>query len=165
MVRVEGIEKLEAAALVASTARRVFYKRLSKAAKEFGADTEGKSKRDYLSGPRPSRLQPVTGRLRSSVTHAVTERENEIEVAVGTNVKYGKVWELGFQGTQQVRAHLRVVSKVFGETTKATVQSVSSHARKANIKPRPFLSPAIQDMLPSFEQKIADALGAIEVAS
>jgi len=53
------------------------------------------SKQDYLSGPRPEKLDVVTGRLRSSVNYKVTGEGNDLKGIVGTNVVYGRIHELG----------------------------------------------------------------------
>ncbi len=156
-VRIEGAAALEQAGLLQPEARKRFRQKISAACREFGADAEGRSKRNYLSGPRPWNLGVVSNRLRSSVTHDVQEKEDDIEIALGTNVVYGRVWEFGFQGVENVKPHMRVVKKVFGRDVQ-TVSAVRGHTRQVDKKARPFLGPAISDALPPFEQKILNAM-------
>ncbi len=69
----------------------------------------GIAQRRHLSGPRPKTLDVVTTRLRNSLTHRVRRLPDRITGEIGTAVPYGRFHELGFRGTQQVRAHTRVV--------------------------------------------------------
>ena len=53
------------------------------------------SKAHYLHGPRPQKLGVVSGRLSSSLTTNVNTQGNEIIGKIGTNVWYGRLWEMG----------------------------------------------------------------------
>lgn len=66
------------------------------------------AQRDYLSGPRPVRLDVVTARLRNSIAIKVRDNGAAIDGTIGTNVKYARYHELGFQGVQTVRRHRRI---------------------------------------------------------
>lgn len=59
-------------------------------------DTTAIAKRDYLRGPRPRRLGVVTGRLLNSISPEW--KRKPWEIAVGTDVLYGRTWELGLGG-------------------------------------------------------------------
>jgi phage gpG-like protein len=59
----------------------------------WAQDTVRISKTEYLRGPRPHRLGVVTGRLINSISP--DWRGRPWAIAVGTDVKYGKVHELG----------------------------------------------------------------------
>lgn len=63
----------------------------------------------YLSGPRPSRLDVVTTRLRGSVTSKVEVSGERVVGRIGTNVPYAPVHEFGLLGHApiKVRAHER----------------------------------------------------------
>lgn len=65
----------------------------------------------FLSGPRPMKLDHVTGRLSDNVSHRVIRRKGSIALVIGTNVPYARRHELGFKGTEKVRAHTRVVAR------------------------------------------------------
>jgi len=111
---------------------------------------EATSKKDYLSGPRPGRLDRVTGRLRGSVTTEASASGNTIVGKIGTNVIYGRAHELGFRGNVTVSAHTR--------RTAGGSANVRSHTRKMDIKARPFLRPALEDNLDRFCDIFADAV-------
>lgn len=160
---IDGLQKLEDAGLVSAISAKAFKEQLYDAAVEFGMDSEGRSKRDFLSGPRPEKLGVVSGRLRSSVTNQVERKGNDIEISLGTNVKYARSWELGFEGVQQVRPHMRVVSKVFGQSVNATVSAVTGHSRRVSRPAKPFLRPSLEAALPDFEQKIQEAMVSINI--
>ena len=74
--------------------------------------TSGVAQRDYMSGPRPSRLAVVTGRLRSSIATTVDATESDRLIGrIGTIIPYGSFHEFGFQGEELVGAHFRVTSE------------------------------------------------------
>jgi len=60
--------------------------------RDLGQQVVGVSREDYLSGPRPTKLGVVSGDLRRSVQDRV-KGDNLVEV--GTNLEYGRKWELG----------------------------------------------------------------------
>jgi phage gpG-like protein len=60
----------------------------------------------------PDRLRAITGRLRKSITSKVDTTARGAIGRIGTNVKYGAYHEFGFNGTVQVREHLRARSVV-----------------------------------------------------
>lgn len=71
------------------------------------------SKKNYFRPSRaagnPRRLVSLSGRLRQSIGTALISNGNTITGQIGTNVSYGAYHEFGFHGTQQVRAHTRIV--------------------------------------------------------
>jgi len=71
--------------------------------------------------PTPPRV--LTGRLRTSITHQVTEEGNEVVGRVGTDVPYAARLEFGFFGADR-------------------------RGRNFNQAARPFLRPALRDTLP-----------------
>ena len=103
----------------------------------LGLELLRKVQADYLSGRA---LHVQTGRLRRSVNERTTDGGATVSSSVGTNVAYGRVWELGFSGIEHVRAHVR---KVAGSSVLAQVRA---HDRRVNLKARPFLVPALADM-------------------
>lgn len=76
-----------------------------------------------------------TGRLRASIQAIVGPSTLEI----GTNVDYAKTQQFGATDTVQVPAHTKVINQVFGKPISPKKITVSSHSKKRNIKPRPFL--------------------------
>lgn len=74
--------------------------------------TVGIIQRQFLSGPRPLKLDVRTTRLRNSITHRVENQNGRILAAAGTNVIYAPRHEFGFRGMENVRAHTRVVKQL-----------------------------------------------------
>jgi phage gpG-like protein len=98
-----------------------------------------------------------TGRLWNSVSYNIrNDSEGRLIVEAGSyGVPYAAIHEFGFAGSAQVRAHERVVTRVFGKVLAAPVtQSVSAHTRKMNVPARPFVFPALE----SAESKIGSIL-------
>lgn len=164
-LHIEGGEELASAGDAFSRAKGLLRDGLVREAQAFGLDSVARAKKDYLSGPRPERLGVVTGRLRSSIASQVDQEGDNISVAVGTNVKYAPAHELGFEGTLNVPAHLRVIKKAFGRPLENTVvASVSGHTRRVSLRARPFIRPAMMDALRGFELNILNLLGRLDWA-
>lgn len=97
------------------------------------------SKRVKEEGGQTLRL---TSRLRSSIQWAV----DPTGVSWGTNVAYAGVHQFGYQGSQRVRGHQRLVRLVFGKRLRAAVRvSVRPFSRILRIEARPFLGLNDQD--------------------
>jgi len=72
----------------------------------------GVAQREFLSGPRPAKVQAVTGRLRQGMASRVLVSGQRVVGRVGNAVKYAAYHEFGFHGTINVRAHSRVLDQV-----------------------------------------------------
>src|SRR5208282_5539853 len=77
--------------------------RIAKAGDQLGVGLARIVTTQYLSGPRPTRLGRVTGRLVTSIPRGGSETRSRLETEgdrftayVGTNVPYGAAWEKGF---------------------------------------------------------------------
>ena len=80
-----------------------------------------------------------TARLKNSITFAATGQK----LTVGTNVKYGRIHQLGgrISGNVTVKKHWRIMTRAFGKPIPARRVMVRSHQRQMNttIPARPFL--------------------------
>lgn len=116
-------------------------------------------------------LNVRTGRLRRSVNQRVeTEAGGTIAGLVGTNVSYGRVHELGFKGTVQVKAHTRKAGGRFitvkgSEGRKEHKRKIGrknvpvrAHSRQVDIPKRPFLGPSLNEKMPVYRKWMADAI-------
>lgn len=120
----------------------------------WGADTVGHIKEAYLSGPRGGdKLAPVTGYLRSSIRHRVTQSKNSLQVKFGTDVKYAAIHEFGGHTPAHVILPKKggVLSFMMGGK-RMFAKSVNHPGSK--IPRRPFLRPGITDQLPAFKETI-----------
>ncbi|HYF53118.1 MAG TPA: hypothetical protein VEA41_02540 [Salinarimonas sp.] len=106
-----------------------------------GQEVVGRSREDYLRGPRPGKLGRVSGDLARSTQFRISGDR----VIIGSNLPYAKPHEKGFRGVVPVKAHERRVKVVFGRQRGFIVQQVRGHSMNLNIKPRPFLSTALKD--------------------
>lgn len=143
------------------------------------------SQREYLSGPRPSKIQSVTGRLRQSVSSQVTRGADRVIGRVGSSVKYAAFHEFGFHGVQNVKAHTRVMQNVNakGQNIAVTpgkvisgvlqtrreiakkqrggfvsVQFVKAHQRNVSYAGKPFVRPALEALQPQIKAEIVKDL-------
>jgi hypothetical protein len=130
-------------------------------------ELQGKVRSNYLSGQA---LHVRSGRLRNSINARTVVEVNTFEGRVGTKVPYGRYWELGFNGIEHVRQHIRKVNSrnVFGafEQKKRAklaqgITVVSQHARTVNVSARPFLKPALDAFRPTIMKTLKASLGVI----
>ncbi len=121
----------------------------------------GRAQTNYLSGPRPGKLNVITTRLRGSITEEVTTAAQTVTGVIGTNVPYAAYHEFGFHGTVQVKGFNRVTHLVNGKnqmlakggkknaaklkTGFVGVSPVHAHPRRINYAGKPFLRPALND--------------------
>lgn len=128
--------------------------------------------REFLSGPRPKKLDVISTRLRNSVSWTVKRSGKGVVGRIGSNVKYAAFHEFGFRGTMQIPAHTRSTvapgssgsrrvrfirdreGTVIGERRESVAsaekrgvsfvrQQVRAHQRKLNYAGRPFIKPAL----------------------
>jgi len=132
--------------------------RITNALSDAAEIAVGTAKTPYLTGRS---LKVRTGRLRSSVTKdpraGATVVGQAYSVKIGTNVVYGRVWELG--GDIVIPAHTRIINKAFGKALPSPV-TVSVRSFIKRVKARPFLQPAIRDSMNRM-RAIVVAAGAI----
>lgn len=147
-----------------------------KVVKASGVELMLRVKDKYLHGPKPQHLGVKTGNLTRSIAMKGPEVTSQGDVTgiVGTNVSYGRFWELGFHGDISVRAHVRKVKarstfarvakpgtkRGWGrEKTSEGIGYVRAHTREnVNIAPRPFLVPALRDTRAAMRANIMKGL-------
>jgi phage gpG-like protein len=118
--------------------------------------------RDYLRGPRPTRLGVKTGRLLRSITQGGSDSRSRFESTattsyayVGTNVEYGAPWEYGF--AKRVGAGARGGPRTL--MGKALETYISKHPPGTKqMAARPFLRPALEDMRSQIVERLQRVL-------
>lgn len=124
-------------------------------------------------------LKVQTGHLRGSINEKFSESGSTFTSTVGTNLAYGRFWELGFHGTEQVKAHVRRTKeqmdrragkwgtrlgrRVFRETgpREMGMTMVRAHARRVDQNARPFLVPSLDEMRDTIKARLMSVLGRI----
>lgn len=149
------------------------------------------SMREFLSGPRPAKLDVISGRLRNSVAIDVKASDKGVVGRIGSNVKYAKFHEFGFEGSVNVRSHTRhIEDKLAGGGTRGVKlirdragnvvgqkreslnsaaargvefmeQTVKAHTRKLNYKGRPFIKPALVKAQPLIKQAVLEEIAKV----
>jgi phage gpG-like protein len=92
-------------------------------------------------------LKVQTNRLRGSISLRVIEGSAAVFAAVGTNVEYGRAWELGFTVKPYLHANL------FGKGIKANMPG-------RTVPARPFLRPTLTEMTPEIKVRLKAAAAA-----
>lgn len=110
----------------------------------------------YLQGPRPMHLSVKTGNLQRHIPFRVTEpTEGSFVGKVGTAVKYGVMWELGFD--RKIGAGARGGPKTL-KGAEAIASYFEKHPPGIRYLRRPFLNPALQDQTPLIKEGLKRAL-------
>lgn len=119
---------------------------------------QNKVKDDYLSG---GALNVRTGTLKRSISKRVTEADGHYEGIVGTNVKYGRYWEQGFD--RKVGAGARGGPKSISSQLELVKYILLHPPGKKHYTARPFLVPALNALAPSIrvalQAAVAKAVG------
>ena len=131
-----------------------FKKAIHKGMLKGMLQAEATSKTDYLSGPRPQKLDVITNRLRGSVKGKASIRKNSVAGWLGSNVEYAAQHEYG--ETVRIPSHSRTITQAFGRPITPTTFTVKAH--DAKFPERPFLQPAIEDTIPDIQTFIRDAI-------
>lgn len=109
-----------------------FSKMISKVVDKYATRIMNRTISHYLTG---AALNVRSNRLRSSITRkpssGVSKLGGNINVSIGTNVWYGKLWEKGFTSSKSIQSKSKIV---FG----ANIASSKPNAR-------PFLQPSFDD--------------------
>lgn len=156
---VAGAVELEAKFLAS---KRPVKARVERELRELAVKLQRKVKSEKLSGQV---LNVRTGRLKRSINQRVQVFESAVVASVGTNVKYGAAWELGFDVREHERTlHFREVDSdfAFGTRTLFTTAKRSHFSRKITMKARhqnarPFLRPSLEEMTPEIRMRLARA--------
>jgi phage gpG-like protein len=128
----------------------IVHRRLVRCISALGTELQRDIKEE-LNGPV---LDRVTGRLGRSITQVTTDEGDTVRSRTGTNVSYGAYHELGFHGTETVRAHVRTMMR----GSKGRSAMVREHERKVNYAGRPFLRPALDAKRDEIRDRISRAL-------
>ncbi|WHZ16003.1 MAG: hypothetical protein OJF52_002851 [Nitrospira sp.] len=91
-------------------------------------------------------LHVRTGRLRRSIHSEMQTTPIMIEGTGGTNVKYARAHEFGFDGQVGVKAHLRTIKQAFRRAIAPIQIQVSAHSRHMHLPERSFLRSALKEL-------------------
>lgn len=90
-------------------------------------------------------LKNRTGTLRRKVNYRVTQNATTITGSVGVKLSYARIHEMGFDGTENVKAHLRTIKQAFGRRISPVSFEVRAHSRHVHMPRRSFLASALRD--------------------
>lgn len=123
--------------------------RLRESVRGLGFLLERRVKLEKLNGQV---LRRRTGRLARSINTKITDTATSSTATVGTNVKYGRIWEL--TGSKAYTIVPRTKKALFWKGATHPVASVFKSAQA----PRPFLKPALEEMRPTIRATIQRAM-------
>lgn len=111
--------------------------------------------KDKLSG---AVLQTRTGTLRRSINVANRDSGTTIGRSVGTNVRYGRAHEYGFDGIVNVREHTRTITQAFGRPISPRDVLVRAHTMHMQLPERSFLRSSLEERAPSIREALVQAI-------
>jgi hypothetical protein len=103
-------------------------------------------------------LKNRTGTLRRKVNYRVQETASDITGSVGVQSAYGRVHELGFDGTVTVKEHLRTITQAFGRSIAPTTFTMPAHQRHMKLPERSYLRSSLRELGPSIREQLAMAV-------
>jgi phage gpG-like protein len=118
-----------------------------------------KVKEEKLSGQV---LKNQTGTLRRSINQRVEASAQEVVGFVGTNLSYAAAHEFGFNGPVNVKAHLRMVKKVFGKAVKNPQEHrVRTFTRQMHLPEKSFLRSAMAEMASEITESLTTTINKV----
>jgi hypothetical protein len=103
-------------------------------------------------------LRPRSHLLQDSIYWEVNEDTDGVTATIGSAVVYAAFQEYGFNGTEQVRAHLRRIAVAFGKPIAPVTAMVRAHDRKVNYPPHSFLRSSLAEAAPEIHARIDAAV-------
>lgn len=103
-------------------------------------------------------LHVRTGTLRRKVNYRVTESANTVTGSVGVKLAYAAAHEYGFDGTENVREHLRTIKQAFGRSIAPVTFTVHAHSRHMHLPERSFLRSSLRELTPEIQTMIRSAV-------
>jgi len=99
-----------------------------------------------------------TSNLQSSIQIDLSEID-DLKARVGSALEYARNIEIGFTGTQEVDAHKRTVTELFGEPLdKPTVFEIEAHERQVDRKGTFYLTKAVVSQKKPHERRLEKAI-------
>jgi phage gpG-like protein len=132
--------------------------RLKRALQFLGIGLAAHIQKTKLSGQR---LNQRSGRLISSIHEETVEDASGITTQVGTNVRYARIHEYGFNDPVQVKAHLREIKQAWGRPITPTTVSVRAYSMKMNVGEKRYMRDSLDEWRPKVKetmQKLAASM-------
>lgn len=105
-------------------------------------------------------LKVKTGTLRRKVNYRMTGNATYSTGTVGVKLAYAAAHEFGFDGTENVREHLRTIKQAFGRPIAPVTFPVAAHTRHVHLPERSFLRSSLREMTPEIQAMIAAGVAA-----
>lgn len=104
-------------------------------------------------------LKVRTGTLQRSIDQVMLDIPHGASGVVWTNVEYARRHEYGFQGTESVKEHLRMMTQAFGREVKNPRKiAISAHSRAVNYPAHSFMRTALRESAPEIQAQIERAV-------
>ncbi len=163
-IKVIGADALEKIGSLIQGSRERLMEDLVTESKRFGFDAVAIAKRDYLRGPKPDKIESK-GLLKTRINTETKRSGSIVSTTIGSDVIYARIQELGGTTHPNVTDRMRKFSWFMFMKTKDDKWKRMALTKKnrltIKIPPRPYLSPAIKDAMPAFQDNIGRVLSKI----
>ncbi len=91
---------------------------------------------------------------------SITAEPDGLQAEIGSDLPYARLQEMGFQGSESVKASLREIREVFGRAVTPHPIAVGAFQRTVDRPAKPYLAPALAaaDLPDSFVAAIGRAI-------
>ena len=92
---------------------------------------------------------------------SITAEPDGLQAEIGSDLPYARLAEMGFQGSESVKAGLREIRQVFGRAVTPHPIAVGAFARNVDLPGHPYLAPALDtaNLPDGFVAAIGRAIG------
>lgn len=157
-VEIKGADKFIKSAVEMKKAREAMRAEVVRLSNLFGVNAKSTIQEKYLSGPRPQRLAPKSGELRSRVGFRVYQDGNRTLIRFGNPLVYARIHEYGGTTRPTVTKKMRSWAwRQFFETGDEMYKWIALTKKpKLTIKipKRPYLAPGIREEMPAFQKNL-----------
>ena len=100
----------------------------------------------------------ASGLAGGALGDSITVEPDGLQAAVGSDLPYARLQEMGFKGSETVKASLRQIRQVFGRPVMPHPIAVRSFSRSVDRPGRPYLAPALDAAAADLPDGIAEAI-------
>lgn len=159
-IKIEGVEGISKAANSFKAMRLQLRAKIYQSLLDFGNTAVASMKKDFMSGPRPTKIGVGTGRLRSSIRFKAVSKDDDMMLTFGTDVPYAAIHEYGGRTRPHVIRPRRKPFLAYIKDGKWNYVRGQVQHPGSLIPARPFMRPGIEQELPRLQQSLRASMRA-----
>ena len=100
----------------------------------------------------------ASGLAGGALGDSITVEPDGLQAGIGSDLPYARLREMGFQGSETVKAYLRQIRQVFGRPVMPHPIAVRSFQRSVDRPAQPYLAPALDAAAAELPDGLAQAV-------